>query len=58
MTVRTWLDTAIQDAERRALPPMRPLLEALARAIAAIRAADWNDDATGLAGPDPDADAS
>ena len=47
MTVKTWLDAAIQDAERRGLPALRPLLEALARSTAALRTADWNADATG-----------
>jgi hypothetical protein len=44
MTITTWLAAAIQDAERRGLPALRPLLEALARGTAALRAADWNDD--------------
>jgi hypothetical protein len=47
MTIRTWLELAAQDAERRGLQNMRPLFEALARATAALRMADWNDDATG-----------
>ena len=47
MTIKTWLDWAIQDAERRGLPLMRPMLEALARAASALRSADWNHDATG-----------
>jgi hypothetical protein len=47
MTIKTWLELAAQDAERRGLPAMRPLLEALARSTAALRMADWNDDATG-----------
>lgn len=47
MTIKTWLDTAIQDAERRNLPGLRPLLEALARSASALRSADWNFDATG-----------
>ena len=47
MTVQTWLDDAIQDAERRNLPALRPLLETLAGAISALRAADWNDDVMG-----------
>lgn len=47
MTIKTWLDNAIQDAERRGLAPLRPLLEALARATSALRTADWNSDATG-----------
>ena len=51
MTIKTWLELATQDAERRGLPALRPLLEALARSTAALRMADWNDDATGGTGP-------
>lgn len=47
MTIKTWLDNAVQDAERRGLPSMRPLLEALARSASALRTADWNADASG-----------
>ena len=47
MTIKTWLELATQDAERRGLPALRPLLEALARSTAALRMADWNGDATG-----------
>ena len=47
MTIKSWLDTAIQDAERRGLTALRPLLEALASATASLRTADWNADATG-----------
>ncbi len=47
MTVKNWLDMAINDAERRGLPSVRPLLEALARSTSALRSADWNFDATG-----------
>lgn len=47
MTIKTWLDTAGQDAERRGLPALRQLLETLARATSALRNADWNVDATG-----------
>jgi hypothetical protein len=50
MTIKTWLDAAVQDAERRGLPALKPLLETLARATSALRAADWNDDATGELG--------
>ena len=50
MTIKTWLELATQDAERRGLPALRPLLEALARSTAALRMADWNDDATGGTG--------
>jgi len=42
MQVQAWLDAARRDAERRGLPDLRPLLEALARATTALRAADWN----------------
>jgi hypothetical protein len=47
MTVKTWLEVAIQDAERRGVPALRPLLEALARATSGLRTAEWNGDATG-----------
>lgn len=47
MTIKTWLEIAVQDAERRNLPSLRPLLEALARSTSALRSADWNFDATG-----------
>lgn len=47
MMLKQWLDHAIQDAERRGLPELRPLLETLVRATFALRAADWNDDAAG-----------
>jgi hypothetical protein len=39
-TVDGWLRQAIADAERRGLPELTPLLEALARSTAALRAAD------------------
>jgi hypothetical protein len=47
MTVDSWLQAAIADAERRALPGLKPLLEALARSTKLLRDADWNEDATG-----------
>jgi hypothetical protein len=47
MTIETWLDMATSDAERRGLPELKPLLEALAKATSALRAADWNADASG-----------
>ena len=47
MTIESWLTAAIADAERRGLPELKPVLEALARATSALRAADFNDDATG-----------
>jgi hypothetical protein len=49
MTLDDWLAAAVADAERRGLPELKPLLEALARATAALRAADFNDDASGAA---------
>jgi hypothetical protein len=52
-----WLDTAIQDAERRNLPQLRALLETLARSTSALRAADWNEDATGELEADREPDA-
>jgi len=45
MTIDTWLVAAIADAERRGIPELRPLLEALARSTRALRAADFNDNA-------------
>jgi hypothetical protein len=45
MTIDDWLKAAIADAERRGLPGLKPLLESLARATAALRAADFNDHA-------------
>jgi hypothetical protein len=47
MTIEAWLQAAIADAERRALPGLKPLLEALARSTKALRDADWNEDAAG-----------
>lgn len=47
MTIKTWLENATQDAERRGLSSLRPILEALARTTSALRTADWNLDATG-----------
>jgi hypothetical protein len=42
MTIAEWLENAQRDADRRKLPELRPLLEALAKSTAALRAADWN----------------
>ena len=44
MTLESWLQAAVADAERRGLPALKPLLESLARATAALRGADFNDD--------------
>jgi hypothetical protein len=50
MTVAQWLEQATRDAERRDLPALKPLLEALARSTSALRAADWNRDLSGASG--------
>jgi hypothetical protein len=57
VTIKSWLDSAIQDAERRGLSALRPLLESLARATSALRTADWNSDATGQSSHTPSPDA-
>ena len=44
--VDAWLAAAIAAAEKRGLPELKPLLEGLARATRALRAADFNDDAS------------
>jgi hypothetical protein len=38
MTIDEWVTAAIADAERRGLPELRPLIEALAQATRALRA--------------------
>ena len=45
MTIDAWLTAATADAERRGLPELKPILETLARATKALRAADFNDHA-------------
>jgi hypothetical protein len=57
MTIKMWLDVATQDAERRGMSSLRPLLEALARQMAVLRSADWNLDARAefYNAPPPDA---
>jgi len=42
MTIDAWLQAATADAERRGLSDLKPILETLARATAALRAADFN----------------
>jgi hypothetical protein len=42
MKIDAWLQSAVADAERRGLPELKPLLETLAKAVTAIRAADFN----------------
>jgi hypothetical protein len=53
MTLDAWKAAAIEDARARNLPDLVPLIEALARAIEALRRAAWNEDASGA----PEADA-
>jgi hypothetical protein len=57
MTLDQWLDLARQDLRRRQLDEVVPVLEGIGRAIAVLRAADWNDmlDAPRGAGAPPDA---
>jgi hypothetical protein len=45
MTIEAWLQSAVADAERRKLPELKALLEALARSLTALRVADFNDHA-------------
>ncbi len=45
MTVEAWLEAAVADAKRRGLPELKAILATLAKATAALRAADWNEDA-------------
>jgi hypothetical protein len=40
MTIDAWLKAACEDADRRGLPDLKPLLENLARSMAALRDAD------------------
>jgi len=53
MTIESWLQAAIADAERRGLPELKPILEALARSTQALRTADFNDHAAGSRHPAP-----
>jgi hypothetical protein len=50
-SVDRWLRAAVEDAERRGLPELKPLLEGLAQATTALRAADWNDTVPEPPGP-------
>ena len=47
MTIKAWLEAAVHDADRRGLIELKPMLEMLARATSALRAAEWNADASG-----------
>ena len=41
MTIESWCQAAVADAERRGLPQLKALLESLARATATLRAANF-----------------
>lgn len=45
MTLDEWFAVATADADRRSLPDLKPVLTGLKNAAAALRAAEWNDDA-------------
>ena len=45
MTIDQWLQAALADADRRGLPALKPVLEAIARATKVLRAAAFNDHA-------------
>ena len=47
MTVDQWLESAIEDAERRGLPELKALLEGLAQSMKALRAAQFGGQANG-----------
>ena len=54
MTPEDWRDSARADAENRGLPDLQAMLDALSRAAAVLREADWNDDASGAQEPPAD----
>ena len=49
MTIELWLKAAVDDAERRGLPGLKPLLEGLAQSMKALRAAQPGGQAHGPA---------
>jgi hypothetical protein len=57
MTIDAWLHAAQADAEARGLSDLKPILEALARATAALRHADFNDHAAASSPHPPPANA-
>lgn len=56
MTIKAWLENAIQDADRRGPSSLRSSLELLAKSTSALRTADWNADASGELDRRKDAD--
>ena len=53
MTIEDWLRGALADADRRKLPDLKPLLEALAGSTKVLRDANVMGDLTGRARPGP-----
>lgn len=49
MTIEHWLKAAIEDADRRGLPELKPLLEGLALATTVLRTAQPGGEAHGPA---------
>lgn len=47
MTIEAWLRAAIADADQRGIPELKPLLESLALATRALRAANFPHDTGG-----------
>ena len=47
MTIESWLQATIADAEKRGLPELKPLVEGLAQATRVLRNADFNETAAG-----------
>jgi hypothetical protein len=54
MKIDDWFTWAAEDADRRGLPALRPLLDGLRTATRELREADWNDDASGASARDPE----
>jgi hypothetical protein len=48
MTIESWYEWAVADADRRGLAALKPLLDGLRAATRELREADWNDDAADL----------
>ena len=53
MTIDAWLKAAIDDAERRGLPLLKPMLEGLAQSTRMLRGADFAHAAEATAVPKP-----
>jgi hypothetical protein len=50
MTLDDWYNWARLDVDRRSLPEMKPVLDALRTAAQRLRDASWDDDARGSTG--------